>query len=30
MATGSIFEQIIDPANRADPWPLYRELRKHR
>ena len=28
MATGSIFEQIIDPANRADPWSLYRELRK--
>jgi cytochrome P450 len=28
MATGSIFEQIIDPASRADPWPLYRELRK--
>ena len=28
MATGSIFEQMIDPANRADPWPLYRELRK--
>jgi cytochrome P450 len=28
MATGSIFEQIIDPANRAGPWSLYRELRK--
>jgi cytochrome P450 len=28
MATASIFEQIIDYANRADPWPLYRELRK--
>ena len=28
MASGSIFEQIIDPANRADPWSLYRELRK--
>jgi cytochrome P450 len=28
MTTGSIFEQIIDPASRADPWPLYRELRK--
>ena len=28
MATRSIFEQIIDPASRADPWPLYRELRK--
>ena len=28
MATGSIFEQLIDPASRADPWSLYRELRK--
>jgi cytochrome P450 len=28
MATPSIFEQIIDYGNRADPWPLYRELRK--
>ena len=28
MATPSIFEQIIDYANRADPWPLYRELLK--
>ena len=28
MATRSIFEQIIDPANRADPWPVYRELLK--
>jgi cytochrome P450 len=24
----SIFEQILDPANRADPYPLYAELRK--
>jgi cytochrome P450 len=28
MATPSTFEQIIDYASRADPWPLYRELRK--
>jgi cytochrome P450 len=28
MATPSIFEQIIDYASRADPWPLYRELRE--
>jgi cytochrome P450 len=28
MAQPSIFEQIIDYANRADPWPLYQELRK--
>ena len=27
MAPVSIFEQILDPANRADPWPLYAELR---
>jgi cytochrome P450 len=24
----SIFEQILDPANRANPYPLYAELRK--
>jgi cytochrome P450 len=24
----SIFEQILDPTNRADPYPLYAELRK--
>ncbi|WP_238007066.1 cytochrome P450 [Dactylosporangium sp. AC04546] len=28
MAAASIFEQIQDYANRADPYPLYRELRK--
>jgi cytochrome P450 len=28
MAPPSIFEQILDPANRADPYPLYAELRK--
>jgi cytochrome P450 len=27
MAQASIFEQILDPANRADPYPLYAELR---
>jgi cytochrome P450 len=24
----SIFEQVLDPANRADPYPLYAELRE--
>jgi cytochrome P450 len=28
MAEASIFDQILDPANRADPYPLYAELRK--
>ena len=28
MAEASIFEQILDHANRADPYPLYAELRK--
>ncbi|MCW2931899.1 MAG: cytochrome [Actinomycetia bacterium] len=28
MAQPTVFEEIIDYANRADPWPLYRELRK--
>jgi cytochrome P450 len=28
MAPASVFEQIVDYANRADPWPLYAELRK--
>jgi cytochrome P450 len=28
MAQASIYEQILDPANRADPYPLYAELRK--
>ncbi|MCO5999360.1 cytochrome P450 [Actinoallomurus rhizosphaericola] len=27
MAPMSVFEQIFDPANRADPYPLYAELR---
>ncbi|QDE90960.1 cytochrome [Myxococcus xanthus] len=28
MTQASIFEQILDPANRANPYPLYAELRK--
>jgi cytochrome P450 len=28
MPEASIFEQILDPANRANPYPLYAELRK--
>jgi cytochrome P450 len=28
VAPPSVFDQIIDPANRADPYPLYAELRK--
>jgi cytochrome P450 len=28
MAQASILEQVLDPANRADPFPLYAELRK--
>jgi cytochrome P450 len=28
MAEASIFDQILDPANRANPYPLYTELRK--
>jgi cytochrome P450 len=28
MAEASIFDQILDPANRASPYPLYAELRK--
>ena len=28
MAQASIFDQILDPANRANPYPLYAELRK--
>lgn len=28
MAPTSVFQQILDYANRADPWPLYAELRK--
>lgn len=28
MAAPSIFQQILDPANRANPYPLFAELRK--
>jgi cytochrome P450 len=28
MAQASIYDQVLDPANRADPYPLYAELRK--
>ncbi|GAA2585012.1 cytochrome P450 [Dactylosporangium fulvum] len=28
MAQASIYEQILDPANRANPYPLFAELRK--
>jgi cytochrome P450 len=28
MAEASIFDQILDPANRANPYPLYAELRQ--
>ncbi|MGW0803498.1 cytochrome P450 [Nonomuraea sp. NPDC002799] len=28
MSSPSVFEQILDPARRADPYPLYDELRK--
>ncbi|HUB37299.1 MAG TPA: cytochrome P450 [Streptosporangiaceae bacterium] len=28
MAQPSIYRQLLDPANRADPYPLYAELRK--
>jgi cytochrome P450 len=28
MTQASIFDQILDPANRANPYPLYAELRK--
>jgi cytochrome P450 len=28
MAQASIFDQILDPASRASPYPLYAELRK--
>jgi cytochrome P450 len=28
MPEPSIFEQILDPANRADPYPLYAQLRR--
>jgi cytochrome P450 len=28
MTQPSIFDQVLDPANRANPYPLYAELRK--
>ncbi|MGI5243032.1 cytochrome P450 [Dactylosporangium sp. CA-139066] len=28
MAQASIYEQILDPANRANPYPLYTQLRR--
>lgn len=28
MAQASVYEQVLDPANRANPYPLYAELRK--
>ena len=28
MAQASIFQQILDPANRDDPYPLFAELRR--
>ncbi|SDG46161.1 Cytochrome P450 [Sinosporangium album] len=28
MAQASLFQQILDPTNRANPYPLYAELRK--
>ena len=28
MAGPSIYQQVLDPANRANPYPLYAELRK--
>jgi cytochrome P450 len=28
MAQASVYEQILDPASRANPYPLYAELRK--
>jgi cytochrome P450 len=28
MAAPSVFQRILDPANRADPYPLYAELRR--
>ena len=27
MAQASIYDQVLDPASRADPYPLYAELR---
>ncbi len=28
MAHASIYDQMLDPASRANPYPLYAELRK--
>src|SRR5262245_62061369 len=28
MAQASLYQQILDPANRPNPYPLYAELRK--
>ena len=28
MAQASIYDQVLDPASRANPYPLYAELRK--
>jgi cytochrome P450 len=28
MAQASIYQQVLDPANRANPYPLYAELRR--
>ena len=28
MAQASLYDQILDPANRANPYPIYAELRK--
>jgi cytochrome P450 len=28
MATASVFDQVLDQTNRADPYPLYRRLRE--
>jgi cytochrome P450 len=28
MAPATIYEQVLDPANRADPYPLYTQLRR--
>jgi hypothetical protein len=28
MAQASVYDQVLDPASRANPFPLYAELRK--
>ena len=28
MAQPSLYQQVLDPAHRANPYPLYAELRK--